>query len=238
MHTFHGNLLKDLYLVYSRSLKRGDMSGQYLVLEGDEGAGKTTQLKLLQTRLEKYGLLVDVVREPGGDPLAEELRQILKHSENEISAFAEVLIFNAARRNMLEYFVIPKLNEGTWCLADRSFVSTLVYQGIARLNLEKSEVESICDMTTRICPPRLIIVLDVPIRVSQQRLIARGERVDRFESAGDSFRYRVNSGYRDVAHEKGFPLVSAVGTMQNVHNRIWSHVEPLLEATQNGNCSS
>lgn len=205
------------------------MPGQYIVLEGDEGAGKTTQLRLLGERLEKYGIPIDVVREPGGDPLAEELRQIVKHSEHKISAFTEMLIFNAARRNMLEYVVKPRLDAGIWCLADRSFVSTLVYQGIARLGLTKTDVETICGITIRICPPTLVVVLDIPLEVSKERLNSRGEALDRIESAGDEFRYRVNTGYRDVAHEKGYPLINAVGTEQEVHDRIWSHVESLLE---------
>ena len=203
--------------------------GKYLVLEGDEGAGKTTQLELLQKRLAEQGLTVDVVREPGGDPLAEELRQIVKYSTHEITPFSEVLIFNAARRNMLEHVVRPILDRCAWCLADRSFVSTLVYQGIARLGLAKAEVEVICDLTIRVCRPDLVIVLDVPLEVSRARLESRGEAADRIESAGDDFRYRVNTGYRDVAYERSYPLISAVGTEQEVHDRIWSHVQPLLE---------
>jgi dTMP kinase len=203
--------------------------GKYLVLEGDEGAGKTTQLELLGQRLSQQGYTPEVVREPGGDPLAEELRQILKYTQHELSDFAEVLIFNAARRNMLEYVVRPILDRGTWCLADRSFVSTLVYQGIARLGLARSEVQAICDLTIKICRPDLIIVLDVPLEISQARQTSRGELADRIESAGDAFRYRVNTGYRDIAQENGYPLVSAVGTEQEVHDRIWTHVIPLLE---------
>lgn len=203
--------------------------GKYLVLEGDEGAGKTTQLELLKERLAGQGLIVEVVREPGGDPLVEELRQILKHTSHVLSDFAEMLIFNAARRNMLENIVLPKLAEEIWCAADRSFVSTLVYQGIARGTLDRNEVDLICDMTIKICPPSLVIILDVPVEVSRERLANRGEALDRIESAGDEFRNRVNSGYREVAKQKCYPLIDAVGTQQEVHDRIWSHVQPLLE---------
>lgn len=205
------------------------LAGKYVVLEGDEGAGKTTQLRYLKDTLEANGYRAEVVREPGGDPLAEELRQILKYSSHDITAFTEVLLFNAARRNLLERVIIPKLEQGIWCLADRSHVSTLVYQGIARMGLAKSEVAKICELTISVCRPSLIVVLDVPLGVSQARLQTRREATDRIESAGDTFRQRVNAGYRQVAVEECYALIDAVGSEEEIHQRVWSLVEPLLE---------
>lgn len=217
--------------------------GKYIVLEGDEGAGKTTQLGLLREQLEDCGTTVEVVREPGGDPVAEQLREILKHSTHPISPLAEVFGFSMARANMLEYVVKPKLEAGVWVLTDRSVLSTWVYQGIAR-GLDDDHLyahlynftnigeifKNATLLATTAASPDLTLVIDIPLEVSQQRMASRGKVSDRFESAGEDFRRKVNAAYHRYAKSTWkMQGVNGNQSVNAVHQEIWKHVNPLLK---------
>lgn len=218
--------------------------GRYIVLEGDEGAGKTSQLELLRQKLfarldPPDGVAAAIkLREPGGDPVGEQLREILKHSAGEITPIAQTLGFLMARANMLELRVKPKLAKGTWVLADRSFISTLIYQGHVQGLIHDPNVEtagynaflSAVEWVTRIQRPTLMIVLDIPYEVSQQRVAKRDERPDRFESFDAEKRRAINDWYRhygDPTYART-ALVDGNQSIEDVHNQIWAHVEPLL----------
>lgn len=218
--------------------------GRYVVLEGDEGAGKTSQLELLKPRLEAQGVKCEIVREPGGDPIAEQLREILKHSPHPLSPLAEVFGFCMARANMLEFVVKPLLEKGIWVLADRSYVSTLVYQGEGRgLNDDehfrgimgelgpKNVFNTIVTAGSNPAEPDLILILDVPLTKSMQRMEGRGEAVDRFEAEDLAFRQRVNWGYhwRSEANFRGFKSINAAQELQAVHEDIWKAIQTLFE---------
>ncbi len=221
--------------------------GYYLVLEGDEGAGKTTQLELLKKRLKKAGIKTEIVREPGGDPVAEQLRDILKHSEHPIAPLAEMYGFCMARANMLEHVVRPKLDQGVWVLGDRNYLSTLIYQGEARgVNskryfrrvigqLSSREVfEIIVTSATASAKPDLTFILDISMDTSAKRQGLRGDKPDRFEREGQEFRRRVNEGYRRLATEgrRGFVQVNADGAIEEIHDSIWKRVEQLIKRAE------
>lgn len=218
--------------------------GKYFVIEGDEGAGKTTQVELLAKRLRGLNLAVSTVREPGGDPLGELLRSVLKASPDDenyaqlqklyfddqpldISPLEETLGFLLARAGMLARVVYPKLVDGQIVIADRGSISTLVYQGLAG-NVDMKFLRTVCEFVTQIAPATTNIVLDIELEVSRARLAARGDAADRFESRGEQYRQKINDGYRQIAENDLWPLIDANQSVRNVHKDIWSVVRPLI----------
>jgi len=207
--------------------------GRYVVIEGDEGSGKGTQVGLLAEHLSELGIANQVVREPGGDPVAEQLREILKFSEHPIVPLAEVFGFLMARVQVLELVVKPLLVEGTWVLSDRSTLSTIVYQGVMRGLIEQNREGFLaaCQLA-QLVEPDLTVVLDIPLETSAARIASRGEETDRFESAGDENRRKINDGYREWSDGVKYHLIPGTGQPSSVHKLIWAQVEPLL--TQGG----
>lgn len=207
------------------------LQGKYIVIEGDEGSGKGTQVNLLSERLQKLPLRVEVVREPGGDPIAEQLREILKHSEHTIVPLAEVFGFLMARAQVLELVVKPLLEEGVWVLSDRSTLSTIVYQGVMRglISHNSSNFFAACELA-QVVEPNLVLVLDIPFETSAARIAGRGEDTDRFESSGEENRRKINDGYREnIGRISWSRLVRGTGSIEEVHKSIWAQVEPLLK---------
>jgi dTMP kinase len=201
--------------------------GRYIVLEGGEGVGKTTQVQRLAHRLEKEGLTVEIVREPGGDPFAEAGRVLLLGPLDRRPE-AEVLAFNAMRAQLLVAAVRPALAAGSWVLSDRSRLSTLAYQGHG-YGLDLDWTRAVGALTSQLCPPDLEIVLVVDEATAASRLAARGT-TDRFESLGRAFHRRVARGYRDEAAAQGLPVVDGTGSEDAVAEVVWGHVLPLLES--------
>lgn len=203
--------------------------GRYIVIEGDEGSGKGTQVEYLERHLAHEGVFCEIVREPGGDPVAEQLREILKYSEHHIVPLAELFGFLMARVQVLELVVKPLLEAGTWVLCDRSTLSTIVYQGIMRGLMEQNceGFLAVCQLA-QLVEPDLTVVLDIPLETSAMRIASRGEVTDRFESVGDENRHKINAGYREWANGINCHIIPGVRQPDFVHNLIWAHVESLL----------
>ncbi len=171
--------------------------GCYIAIEGDEGAGKTTQAALLAEWLRKQGKQVEEVREPGGDPWGEALRAVTKNPYLERMPMEELLVFISARLGMRKRVVKPLLDAGTWVVTDRSEVSTLVYQGLAG-GLDLETIIEMQALVTRVCQPDRFLILDIPLDVSQKRIADRDEAADAFELRGSEYRKLINEGYRDT----------------------------------------
>src|SRR6185312_16957317 len=153
-------------------------TGRFITLEGGEGAGKTTQVRLLAEALAAQGLTVLRTREPGGAPGAELLRDLLLRGEVDWSAPAEALLHFAARAEHVEKTIRPALAAGTWVVCDRFADSTMAYQGYG----QGADRGFIAELTRRIgLQPDLTIVLDVSDAVAVSRLVRRGEQGDRYE---------------------------------------------------------
>ncbi len=196
-------------------------AGRLVVFEGDEGAGKSTQIKRFQHRLAKLGIKSQFIREPGGDPIAEQLRDIVKHSQHEMTALTEVAIFSAGRANVNAHVVKPLLQKGTWVLADRSYLSTLMHQGFGR-GLYTTEFRQVVEYFVKDCLPDITIILDIPLSASSDRLQSRGvDTSDRFEGAGLAFRQAVNQGYRQFAQMSEYLGIDGVGSEEAVAERVW-----------------
>jgi dTMP kinase len=202
----------------------GNRRGRYVVVEGGEGVGKTTQVTLLVERLRSEGIACEQVREPGGDPFAEAGRQLLL-SDLERTPAAEVFAFNALRAQLLESVVAPLLASGTWVLADRGRLSTIAYQGHGS-GADLAWTRAVCDLGVSVCPPDLEVVLDLDPVVAAERRTVRGDD-DRFERMDLAFHQRVADAYRSEAALAGITVVDADGTPEQVAARLWEIVAPL-----------
>jgi dTMP kinase len=174
--------------------------GKLIVFEGAEGAGKTTQIRLLAERLGSAGISCVAVREPGGTPVGDAIRQILLHPEKEITAATEALLFMASRAELIAREIRPALDEGAVVLVDRFFLSTYAYQIVGR-GLPEPEVRAANRLATAGLVPDLTLLLDVQAAEGLGRADARGAR-DRIERSGDDFHQRVNGAFRKFADPK------------------------------------
>src|SRR5258706_12978859 len=147
--------------------------GVFITFEGTEGSGKSTQIKRLAERLSGLGHEVVALREPGGTPVGEEIRHLLKHSaaNHAMTPEAELLLMNAARAQLVREVVRPALAANKVVLCDRFFDSTIVYQGYGR-GLDLSEVRRIVNYAVGNTLPDLTLLLRVPLVVSEQRRAA------------------------------------------------------------------
>ena len=169
-------------------------AGKLVVFEGPEGAGKTTQLKRLAERLAAIGTEFLAVREPGGTQVGDAIRDILLHSEREITHAAEALLFMASRAELIARQVRPALAKGSLVLLDRFFLSTYAYQ-VAGRGLPEEDVRAANRLATGGLRPDLTLLLDIPPREGLARADARGHR-DRMEKSGAEFHDRVGNAFR------------------------------------------
>ncbi len=179
------------------------MAGCFITFEGGEGAGKSTQIERLRTRLEQLGQPVLVTREPGGSPHAEEVRAfILGGHAKHLGPFAEALLFAAARIDHLDKTIKPALRSGTHVLCDRFADSTRAYQGSVG-NLDKGLIDHLETVTLRGVKPDLTFILDLPAETGLARAGARqagkGEGADRFEKEDLSFHQSLRQAYLAIA---------------------------------------
>jgi dTMP kinase len=176
------------------------MSGKFVTFEGGEGAGKSTQIRLLAERLEATGRQVVVTREPGGTPTAEEIRQMLLAGlAQELGPDGEAVLFAAARADHVEKVIRPALRAGKWVLSDRFSDSTRVYQAKAEAGI-LSALDRVAVGRTQ---PDLTIVLDLPVDVglarAARRMEAAGKKPDRFERDDLALHEARRQAFLDIA---------------------------------------
>jgi dTMP kinase len=195
------------------------MAGRFIVLEGVEGSGKSTQAALLSEWLERTGIAHLRTREPGGTAVGEEIRRILLHGD-EITPRSELFLLLAARSALVEREIRPALAAGKVVVADRYGLSTLAYQAHGRA-LPHQAVRSLNDFATGGLRPDLTVVLDVPVGVGAARRAAAGQGADRIEAAGAAFHDRVAEAYRLlVESEECVESVDGTGSAAAVHASI------------------
>jgi dTMP kinase len=172
------------------------MRGRFITLEGGEGAGKSTQAKLLAEALTARGLAVLRTREPGGAPGAEVLRDLLLGGKVPWSPAAETLLHFAARAEHVERTIRPALEAGMWVVCDRFYDSTMAYQGYG-LGADRATIAALTGLVG--AHPDLTIVLDVSEDVAVARQLKRGMDADRYERLDAFFHRRVRQGFREIA---------------------------------------
>ena len=199
----------------------------FITLEGGEGAGKSTQAKLLAERIAAAGRPVLRTREPGGAPGAEALRALLLGGEIAWSAPAEAHLHFAARAEHLARTVLPALAAGMVVVCDRFADSTMAYQGYG-LGADRALIAGL----TRLLPiqPELTVLLQVSPEVGAARIAARPQRADRYETLDAAFHARVAVGYAELAAAEPdrFATVDGDGSVAAVHEAVWASVQGRL----------
>ncbi len=204
--------------------------GLFVAFEGGEGGGKSTQRKRLVTALRRRGYEVVITCEPGGTTIGKKIRAILlnrKHTE--MASRAEVLLYEADRSQNFQEKILPALAAGKVVISDRSMHSSTVYQGICR-GLGETTIEGLNDFATFDRAPDLVLLLDIPVKVSQQRLKKR-KGLDRLELESVSFHEKVRRGFLKLArkHPRHFKVVDATTTPDEVFTAIEKAVFSRLE---------
>ncbi len=212
--------------------------GRFLVLEGIDGCGKTTQLEQLRRWLPGSGLLPDgadlvITREPGGTPLGQALRQLLLHPPEQAApdSTAELLLYAADRAQHVQGRIAPALAAGHWVVSDRFAGSTAAYQGHGR-GLPLPLIDALERIATGGLEPDLTLWLDLPLSEARRR---RGVRpADRIEAAGDAFLARVQRGFAALAPDRGWCRIDAALPPQEVTAAITAAVRARFPVTAAG----
>lgn len=208
------------------------MAGLFVVVEGPEGAGKSTLARGLAARLVAEGREVVPVREPGGTPVAEAARKVVLKSTEEMTAEAELFLLQAARADLVTRVIRPALEAGRVVVADRFALSTFAYQ-VAGRGLPQAAVAAVVALATGGLEPDLTLVLDVPITVGRerQRKVRKGQ--DRFERQDDAFHGRVLAAYRE-AQGRGVVHLDATQPKQVVLAAAWREVAAVAALSLRG----
>ena len=206
--------------------------GKFITLEGGEGAGKSTQARLLADHLRSLGHDCVVTREPGGSPVAEALRQaILSGVAAPLGPSAEAVLFAAARIDHVAQTIMPALARGAFVVCDRFADSTRVYQG-ALGDVDPDLIRTLEEIATAQCRPDLTLILDLPAQTGLGRAAARRAQhaADRFEAEGLSYHEGLKAAFLDIA--KGEPgrcaVVDAANGPDEVAKAIWAVVQDRL----------
>lgn len=180
----------------------GVMQGKFLVFEGLDGSGKTTLIRSLEQYLRAQGMELRLTREPGGTPLAEDIRRLLLKTDGEVPvAPAELLLYAASRAQHVAGVIRPALEKGQWVLCDRFTASSVAFQCFAR-GLKRSEVDWLNGFATQTLRPDLTILLDLTVEESRRRQSGRSEAEDRMERESQTFHEAVRQGYLAQAKEE------------------------------------
>ena len=197
--------------------------GAFVVLEGGDGCGKSTQAALLVSRLRALGREVVATREPGATEAGAAIRSLVLGGDH-LDPRAEALLIAADRAEHVAEVIRPALERGAVVVSDRYVPSSLAYQGVAR-DLGVEEIARLSDWATDGLMPDLVVVLDVPASQAAGR---RAGPEDRMEREPDSFRAAVNQAYRDLAGRFGWTLVDGSDPVEVVADQVWNTVRPLL----------
>ena len=204
----------------------------FISLEGIEGSGKSTLMRALTVLLQQRGLNVVATREPGGTPLAEQLRAtLLARGAEAIDPIAETLLMFAARSVHVSNLIRPALRSGHWVLCDRFTDATRAYQGSGR-GVDRALIEQLASSVHADLWPRRTLLLDVPAAVGCARARSRGGAADRFDAEGERFFERVRRGYLELAaaEPERMRLIDASGSPEQVQQQALAALSDLLPA--------
>lgn len=206
------------------------MRGQFITFEGGEGAGKSTQLKLLAEALTRAGIEVVTTREPGGSKGAEAIRALLVTGEvDRWDGQTEALLHTAARRDHLVKTVWPALERGAWVVCDRFADSTLAYQGYGH-GLPRDFITGLTRLSIGDFTPDLTLILDLPVEEGLKRAGGRGGAEDRYERMGSAFHERLRQGFLDIgrAEPDRCAIIDATADLDAVHQAVVKAVKGRL----------
>ena len=209
------------------------MTGRFIVLDGIDGCGKSTQIRHLAQWLPVCGLMPSTAglictREPGGTPLGQSIRDLLLHTEADQvpSVTAELLLYAADRAQHVDTVIRPALLRGDWVLSDRFAGSTLAYQGYGR-GLDHQLITRLESIATTGLVPDLTVCLMVPVEVSLQR--RRGEKDDRIEAEGRAFLHRVADGFAVLAEQRHWCQLDAQQSVSQLSHALEQTLRETLQ---------
>jgi dTMP kinase len=213
------------------------MKGKFIVFEGIDGSGKTTQLKLLGEKLAALGCPVLCTREPGGTRVGEKVRELLLNPQyGELVPRAEALLYAAARAQHVEQVILPALEQGKVVLCDRYIDSSLAYQGFGR-GLELQLLEQINRMAAAGLVPDRVLLLDFCCDCGVDRISRSGRGADRIEREKQEFHRRVRRGYLALAARDSqlYRIIDANRSIEEVQRDLVKALEGVLDAFPEGN---
>jgi len=200
----------------------------FIVFEGGEGSGKSTQARALHRRLERRGVPAVLTFEPGGTELGNHVRNLIKNKKKiSILPETELFLFAASRIQLIDEIIKPALEKGKVVVCDRFSFSTLAYQGYGR-RLSLSMLRQVNEQALQGIRPDLVILLDLPPELG---FVRRKKHHDRFESMDLNFHKRVRKGYLEMAaaDPKNWKVIDASLTRKSINSIIWNAVEQLLK---------
>lgn len=202
------------------------MTGQFITLEGGEGAGKSTQTRRLAAALDARGVESIVTREPGGSPGAEDIRNLLVNGEpGRWDALTEMLLLFAARADHVSRTIRPALDAGKFVICDRFTDSTYAYQGVGR-GTPRETIRRIESVVLEDFKPDMTLILDLPVEEGLKRAGARGGSETRFENFDTDFHERLRQAFLDIARRSPdrCVIIDAAAGEDDVAQAIWDAV--------------
>ncbi len=200
----------------------------FITFEGGDGSGKTYQSKALYRKLCQQGIASVITQEPGGTPLGNKIRNILKlHSQSVISPEAELFLFNACRVHLINEVIKPGLQKGSVVICDRFADSTTVYQGYGR-GIDLETVKTVNQIALQGIGPDITVLLDIPAEIGLSRKGTNSK--DRFENQGISFHDRIRKGFLQLASEEPerWLVIDGLMSRRDIFDIIWNRVKYLL----------
>lgn len=208
--------------------------GLFITFEGVEGAGKTTQIRILKEYLEKSGYKVEVTREPGGTPIGEQIREVLLNPENKgMNYLTELLLYYSSRAQHIHEKILKLKNEGTIVICDRFSDSTMAYQGYGR-GLDKTLLTKLGEIVEGENRPDVTIIIDIDPEKSLERAKRKqafGAKGDRLEQEKLDFHKKVWQGFREIAKDNPnrVYLLNGENTIEGIAEEIKRHVMKNIE---------
>tara|TARA_B100000767_G_scaffold275040_1_gene310156 strand:+ start:1479 stop:2135 length:657 start_codon:yes stop_codon:yes gene_type:complete len=209
------------------------MASSFISIEGGEGAGKSTSIEYIRQKLEACGIECVVTREPGGTPMAEDIRQLLlQHRDEIVDPYTELLLMFASRRQHVENVIRPALASGKWVVCDRFTDASFAYQGFGR-GLDKDFITSLKHWVHGDLTPHMTLLFDLDINIGMGRAGKRSN-FDRIETEQTSFFERVRQGYLTQANDEPqrYRIVDASQSINHVENQVDNFLMPLLASSK------
>jgi dTMP kinase len=209
-----------------------DKQGKYIVIEGHDGTGKSTQVSIIRERLGLHGIESVEFHEPEGTPMANAIRTLVKNGSIERGSITNLLLFSAARHEIWHGRALPSLRMGKWVVASRNYYSTLAYQGYGE-GVDPTLIEKLTLLSTdqQYMNPDLSVVLDLDDENERlNRISSRGKlnNPDSFESRSHDFQSVVRGAYLSIAKSRGITVLSASRPVNDIADDIWSLMQPSL----------
>ena len=208
------------------------MKGKFVVIEGIDGCGKTTQINQLSKWLNGTNLIPEnnqliITREPGGTQLGQSIRSLLLDTSkaSNPNSITELLLYAADRAQHVNEIIRPSLNKGDWVISDRYCGSTLAYQGYGR-KLDKKLIKNLEIIATQGISPDITFLLDIPIEESIKRRINRKD--DRIEQEGQEFLSNVSAGFKALSDDRKWKKISAIKSKEEIMSEIKYEIKKLV----------